>query len=123
MKKDVRDVSPEVVKILMHYDFPGNIRELENVIARSIALCRGDTIEPIHLPEDIRELEIWTFRNEDERYPSLEEREKRYILWILKKVGGNKTRAAEILGIDRISLWRKLKRYNPGDVSDSSVSI
>jgi DNA-binding NtrC family response regulator len=123
MKKDIRDVSPEVIKILMNYDFPGNIRELENIIARAVALCQEDTLEPVHLPEDIRELEIWTFRNEDGGYPTLEEREKMYILWVLKKVGGNKTRAAEVLGIDRISLWRKLKRYNLEDASDSSELI
>jgi len=118
MKKDVKDVSPQVIKILMDYGFPGNIRELENVIERGIALCQGDTLEPVHLPKDITELEIWTFHGEDDRYPTLEEREKTYILWLLKKVGGNKTRAAELLGIDRISLWRKLKRYGFKDDSD-----
>jgi DNA-binding NtrC family response regulator len=122
MKKDVKDVSPEVIKILTNYDFPGNVRELENVIARAVALCQEDTLETIHLPEDIRELEIWTFHSEDGRYPTLEEREKTYILWLLKKVGGNKTRAAELLGIDRISLWRRLKRYELEDDSNLVVS-
>ena len=120
MKKDVRDVSPEFIKILMNYEFPGNIRELENIIARAVALCQGNTLEPVHLPEDIRELEIWTFRNEVGGYSTLGEHEKMYILWILKKEGGNKTRAAEALGIDRISLWRKLKRYNLEDDSNSA---
>ena len=122
MKRDVKDISPEVIKILMNYEFPGNIRELENVIARAVALCQGDILETIHLPEDIRELEIWTFHGEDRRYPTLEEREKSYILWLLKKVGGNKTRAAELLGIDRISLWRKLKRYGLEDNSKLAAS-
>ena len=122
MKRDVKDISPEVIKILMNYEFPGNIRELENVIARAVALCQGDILETIHLPEDIRELEIWTFHSEDGRYPTLEEREKSYILWLLKKVGGNKTRAAELLGIDRISLWRKLKRYGLEDNSKLAAS-
>lgn len=120
MKKDIRDVSPEVIKILMNYDFPGNTRELENIIARAVALCQADTLEPAQLPEDIRELEIWTFRNEDGGYSTLEEYEKMYIFRILKKVGGNKTRAAEALGIDRISLWRRLKRYKLEDNSTSA---
>ncbi len=111
MKKDVREISPEVVAILMNYDFPGNVRELENIIERGVALSNGNSIEIAHLPEDLRELSIRTFRKKEGKIPSLEEQEKSYINWVLSEVGGNKTLAAQILGIDRVSLWRKLKRY------------
>ncbi len=111
MKKGVSEVSPEVLALLMNYGFPGNVRELENIIERGVALSQGATIEVAHLPEDLRELNIRTFRKKEGKIPSLEEQEMSYIKWVLSEVGGNKTLAAQILGIDRVSLWRKLKRY------------
>ena len=111
MKKEVKEISPRALEILMEYDYPGNIRELENIIERGVALATGNVLEPGHLPEDLQFLKIKTFRKKEGRYPTLEEQEKEYILWILKEVGGNKSLAAEILGIDRVSLWRKLKKY------------
>lgn len=111
MKKEVTEISQEVLAILMNYDFPGNVRELENIIERGVALANGNAVELIHLPEDLRELSIRTFRKKEGRIPSLEEQEMAYINWVLKEVGSNKTVAAQILGIDRVSLWRKLKKY------------
>lgn len=111
MKKNIGEISPDVMTILMNYDFPGNVRELENILERGVALSNGNSIEVAHLPEDLRELSIRTFRKKDGRIPSLEEQEKAYIQWVLKETGGNKTLAAQILGIDRVSLWRKLKQY------------
>ncbi|MBI5026005.1 MAG: sigma-54-dependent Fis family transcriptional regulator [Nitrospirae bacterium] len=111
MKKDVTGISQDVIALLMNYDFPGNVRELENIIERGVALVNGNTIEVAHLPEDLRELSIRTFRKKEGKIPSLEEQEMAYIQWVLSEVGNNKTLAAQILGIDRVSLWRKLKRY------------
>ncbi|MGQ9570035.1 MAG: sigma-54-dependent transcriptional regulator [Thermodesulfovibrionales bacterium] len=111
MKKDIKEISPEVMAILVNYDFPGNVRELENIVERGVALTTGDTIEVAHLPEDLRQLSIRTFRKKEGKYPSLEEQERSYINWVLKEVAGNKTLAAQILKIDRVSLWRKLKKY------------
>ncbi|MBI4653820.1 MAG: sigma-54-dependent Fis family transcriptional regulator [Nitrospirae bacterium] len=111
MKKNVTEISHDVIAILMNYDFPGNVRELENIIERGVALTNGNTIEVAHLPEDLKELSIRTFRKKEGKLPSLEEQEESYIKWVLKEVGSNKTLAAQILGIDRVSLWRKLKKY------------
>jgi|Deesub1362A_J573_1020465.scaffolds.fasta_scaffold00670_12 DNA-binding NtrC family response regulator len=111
MSKDVTEISEDVMVLLMNYDFPGNVRELENIIERGVALASGNTIEVAHLPEDLRKLSIRTFRRKGGRIPTLEEQEEAYIKWVLKEVGGNKTVAAQILGIDRVSLWRKLKKY------------
>ena len=111
MKKNVTEISADVISILMNYDFPGNVRELENIIERGVALANGNIIEVAHLPEDLRELSIRTFRKKEGKIPSLDEQEEAYIKWVLKEAGENKTVAAQILGIDRVSLWRKLKRY------------
>ena len=110
-KKEVADISQEVLALLMNYDFPGNVRELENIIERGIALTNGGAVEAAQLPEDLKELSIKTFRKKEGKFPSLEEQEMAYINWVLKEIGGNKTVAAQVLGIDRVSLWRKLKKY------------
>jgi len=109
--KNVRGVSSEVTKRLLSHGWPGNIRELENIIERGVALSNGSAVEVAHLPEDLRELSIRTFRKREGKIPSLEEQEISYIRWVLGEVGSNKTLAAQILGIDRVSLWRKLKKY------------
>jgi len=111
MKKEVREISSSVLALLANYDFPGNVRELENIIERGVALANGPAIELAHLPDDLKDLEIKTFRKREGRFPSLEEQEISYILWVLKETGGNKSMAANILGIDRVSLWRKIKKY------------
>ena len=111
MGKDVNELAPEALDLLRAYDFPGNVRELENIVERGVALATGGRIEPAHLPADLRELTIRTFRKKAGRIPTLEEQEHDYITWVLQEAGGNQTLAAQLLGIDRVSLWRKLKRY------------
>jgi len=99
------------MSILQGYDFPGNVRELENIIERGVALANGNRLEVAHLPEDLKVISVRTFRKKEGKIPSLDEQERAYIQWVLKEIGGNKTAAAQILGIDRVSLWRKLKKY------------
>jgi DNA-binding NtrC family response regulator len=111
MKKEVREISPEVMVILQGYDFPGNVRELENIIERGVALANGGTLDIAHLPEDLKVISVKTFRKKEGKIPSLEEQEIAYIQWVLKEVGDNKTLASQILGIDRVSLWRKLRKH------------
>jgi len=112
MQKNIRTISPGYMDTLMRYDFPGNVRELENIIERGVALATGDTLEPSLLPEDLRGMMMTTFRKHDDRLPTLAEQEKAYIEWVLAESGDNKTLAAQILSIDRVSLWRKLKKYD-----------
>ena len=111
MKKEVIEISQDAMLLLKVYDFPGNVRELENIIERGVAICSGSTIEALHLPDVLRELSMRTFRKKDGRIQSLEEQEKDYIRWVLQEANSNQTLAAQLLGIDRVSLWRKLKRY------------
>lgn len=115
MGREVSEISAEAMDLLKAYDFPGNVRELENIVERGVAIAGGDTIEVASLPDDLRDLAIRTFRKKEGRLPSLEEQERDYIRWVLAEAGGNQTLAAQILGIDRVSLWRKLKRYQLED--------
>jgi transcriptional regulator with PAS, ATPase and Fis domain len=111
MGKPVHTISEDALALLKAYDFPGNVRELENIIERGVALCQGDTLEAAHLPDDLRDLTIRAFRRRDGRVIPLEDQERDYILWVLEEAHGNQTLAAQMLGIDRVSLWRKLKKY------------
>lgn len=107
-KKTTR-VSPRTLDILMNYGFPGNVRELENIIQRAVALAEGDTIRVKDLPSDLQRLE---FKSMDgEGLLSLEELEKEYIKKVLKKTGFNKSLTSKILNLPRTTLWRKMKKY------------
>jgi transcriptional regulator with PAS, ATPase and Fis domain len=109
--KTIQEVDPEAMAMLEAYSWPGNVRELENVIERAVALSTREILKPDVLPEYIRSLSMETFRRHWSRIPTMEEQEMEYILWVLKKCQGNKTKAAQAMGIDRVSLWRKLKRH------------
>jgi DNA-binding NtrC family response regulator len=112
--KQIEEISEEARELLVAYDYPGNVRELENIIERAVALEEERAILAKDLPPDLQQLVIQTFRR-DGQLLSLEEREKEYVKWVLHQVDGNKTKAAEMLGINRVSLWRKLKRYGLAD--------
>jgi DNA-binding NtrC family response regulator len=114
MGRKVESISDDVMRLLAGYAFPGNIRELENLVERGVALARGDVLEAAHLPEELKRLSLKAFRREGKTIPTLGDQERAYIRWVLKEVDGNRSRAAEVLGIDRVSLWRKLKRYGIG---------
>ena len=111
MNKDIQTIDRESMELLCQYSWPGNVRELENVIERAVALENGPTICVNDLPEYINNLSVETFRRKSADLPTLEEQEKNYIKWVLEKCDWNKTKAAKIMDIDRVSLWRKLKRF------------
>ncbi len=109
--KYIKEIDPEAMELLNAYTWPGNVRELENVIERAVALTNRDVIKADVLPDYIQSLAIETFRRHSSKIPTMEEQEIEYIEWILKQCNGNKTKAAQLMGIDRVSLWRKMKRY------------
>ena len=112
--QQVKNISPEALDILLAYDYPGNVRELENIIERSLAMCREPEIQPYHLPPELNQTEsVFIPPVREDSYPrqTLAEHERNYIFSVLARTGGNRTRAAKLLGIDRVSLWRKLKKY------------
>jgi two-component system response regulator HydG len=96
----------------MDYDWPGNVRELENCMERAVALCRLDEITVDDLPAKVQEHQsskiVITTESPGELI-TLDEMERRYVRQVLNAVGGNKTHAARILGIDRRSLYRRLE--------------
>ena len=96
------------MELLCRYEWPGNVRQLENVVERLVILDRSGTITGADLPPEIH---ARSAGEPEAAFPSLAEQEKRYILKVLDACGDNRSRAARILGLDRSSLWRKLKEY------------
>jgi DNA-binding NtrC family response regulator len=116
--KPVQGISGPAARLLMDYDWPGNVRELENCMERAVALCRLDEITVDDLPSKVQEHQsskiVITTESPGELI-TLDEMERRYVRQVLNAVGGNKTHAARILGIDRRSLYRRLEepRHDP----------
>ncbi|MDB4943657.1 MAG: acetoacetate metabolism regulatory protein AtoC [Labilithrix sp.] len=112
--KPTLELSERAAERLMAYEWPGNVRELENCIEHAVALARFDQITVEDLPEKLRGYLAGSFvatANDPTEIVTMEELEKRYLLRVFKLVGNNKSRAAEVLGIDRRTMYRKLERY------------
>jgi DNA-binding NtrC family response regulator len=112
-----RRLAPEAMDAVLAYDWPGNVRELENALERAVVLTRGDTIPLTAMPVKVTERRAEPLVAERVHpNPTLETIERAYITWVLQTEGGNKSRAAEVLGIDPSTLYRKLSRYE-GDAA------
>jgi DNA-binding NtrC family response regulator len=112
-KRPPLDVSSEALAVLTAYSWPGNVRELENAIERAAAFVRGAVIAPDDLPERVRTSGIASalIARSVEQNMTVREVEREYILEVLRRTGGNKSRAAELLGLDRKTLYRRLDEY------------
>jgi DNA-binding NtrC family response regulator len=109
---DPKALAAEALDAVMVYEWPGNVRELDNALEHAVVLTRGNLIEASALPERITKRRKEPLVAERSyRNPTLEVIERAYIMWVLQAEGGNKTRAAEVLGIDPSTLYRKLSRY------------
>jgi PAS domain S-box-containing protein len=109
MNKRISSVSPEVMDLLMRYDFPGNIRELENAIEHAFVICRESRIKLEHMPAELIEKAKGRDGSADSHKDPLKVAESQAILRVLEKHGGSRKKAAEELGISAVTLWRKLK--------------
>jgi len=105
--KKITGFTRDALQVLMHYSFPGNVRELENIIERAIILEKGPLITPESLPQTIKMFQIETI--EPDKVKTLDELNREYAGKVLEMLGDNKSKAAEVLGISRTSLWRILK--------------
>lgn len=111
-KTKLKGISEPALKILTAYPWAGNVRELENVIEQSYLLCRKEQLEPEDLPERVKlETAPPLVEPAQQATPTMEEVEKAYIFWTLEKTGWQKSKAAQILGIDASTLYRKIERY------------
>jgi DNA-binding NtrC family response regulator len=106
-RKRITGVSEEALAVLKQYSFPGNVRELENLIERAIILENGSLITPESLPQGIRVLQVGTI--DPERVRTIDELVADYARQVVKLFEGNRTKAAAALGISRTSLWKILK--------------
>jgi DNA-binding NtrC family response regulator len=104
MDKRITGISPEAMEILIEYDWPGNVRELANAIERAMVVGKPPLIRPEDLP-------VRTHRKNAVGGDSLAEMEKHHIEAMLERTRGNVTRAADILGIDRVTVYNKIKKY------------
>ena len=109
--RNINSISPHAMGLLTRYAFPGNVRELENILERAAAICQGHEICASDLPPDLMELELHSYQRPDNYGMTLAELEKDYIAHLLKNTHHTRAKAAEILGIDRASLWRKIKKF------------
>jgi two-component system response regulator HydG len=107
-----KELSKSALDALVNYSWPGNVRELENALERAVILTPGDEISPSSLPERVTErVSEPLVAERTPANPTLESIERAYIMWVLQSESGNKSRAAEVLGIDPSTLYRKLSRY------------
>ena len=114
---EVKALSAEALDAVMVYEWPGNVRELQNALEHATVLTKGSLIEPQHLPERItRQKKEPLVADRSQPNPTLDLIERAYIMFVLQAEGGNKTRAAEALGIDPSTLYRKLSRYEEVEV-------
>jgi PAS domain S-box-containing protein len=108
-------ISEHAMELLLNYDYPGNVRELENILEHALIICQKKMIESQHLPVHIQNWVKTRLNNGADKFPnnsSVDEVEAKQIKETLKLHKGNRTKTAQTLGIDRTTLWRKMKRYN-----------
>lgn len=108
-------LAPDTAEALAEHSWPGNVRELEHALERAAILTKSDSIQPSALPERILDRSAKPFVNDEPQpNPTLDTVERAYIKWVLESEGGNKSRTAEVLGIDPSTLYRKLARFGIG---------
>ena len=97
------------MKSCLRYDFPGNIRELRNIIERLAVLSKGPMLDAVHLPAEVRQNDQFVTESNLTLSKALSRTERQCIEMALQKTNGNKTEAAKILGISRKNLWERMK--------------
>jgi DNA-binding NtrC family response regulator len=120
--REIRGLTRRAQAHLASHSWPGNVRELENVLGNACMMVQGDIIDLPDLPEYLGDITEDLTSEETDSLP-LTEVQRRHVLRVLKKLGGNKTRAAEVLGIGRATLYEMLARMKPGEETGSTETV
>jgi len=108
--KKIIGLAPETMEKLIAYDWPGNVRELRNTIEYALVLCHGGSIETKHLPPKII---TYSENTKDKPIDSpIFQQERQKLIQALQQTGGNQTEAAKVLGVSRVTIWKRMKKYN-----------
>lgn len=110
-KKPITGISPDAMKVLIGYSWPGNVRELKSAFEYAFVTCSKGSIHPRHLPPDLHVISKRYKATPERQEMSLNQRKKRDLVEALKQAGGNKSQAARILGISRVTVWNQMHRY------------
>jgi transcriptional regulator with PAS, ATPase and Fis domain len=120
--RDIRNIDEQAWGLLQSYEYPGNVRELESIVAHAVIMGEGDTIRAVDLPDQVRfgrSARLVLPNPPPDSIPTLQEAEKRLIEMALERLDGNQTEVAKKMGISRSTLWRKIKEY---DISRTGVA-
>jgi len=113
--KNILGFTPEAMRLMVAYPWPGNIRELRNTVEYAFVLARGKSIGPEHLPDKITRCQLMEIN--PVKYAELNNTvklgftEKEKLIDALQRADGNQTKAAKILGVSRVTVWKRIKKY------------
>jgi transcriptional regulator with PAS, ATPase and Fis domain len=110
--KDIEGISSEAMQLLRTYDWPGNVRELKTAFEYAFVACQDRLIEPHHLRPVLFEDNGNQRSSSHPQANCKEQKARQELIWALEKAGGNRTEAARLLGVSRVTVWSKMKRYN-----------
>jgi len=108
--KAIAGISKETMEILTNHSWPGNVRELKGAFEYAFVTCHEEMIQPCHLPETILRPKVTPIAPKRNAF-NVQEIEKQELLEVLERTGGNQSKAAEILGVSRVTIWNRMKRY------------
>jgi PAS domain S-box-containing protein len=108
--KNIAGISKDTMEILVNHSWPGNVRELKGAFEYAFVTCHEEMIQPGHLPETILRPKAAKITHKKNAF-NMQEIEKQELLEILERTGGNQSKAAEILGVSRVTIWNRMKRY------------
>lgn len=109
-QRSIKGLTSDALKLMCEYSWPGNVREIRNAIEYAFVLCQGERIDVEHLPAKIKDGD--SYRPEDSQLETSEQTPRSILVKTLRQVQGNQSKAAEILGVSRVTVWKRMKKYD-----------